>query len=327
MYDDDGEFKVALSEIVEIFKLEQCNADNEEIDIHDIYISTMDINRPGLQLTNFFHAFDVLRIQVIGFTEHEYLDQVSEEHKDTVFDKYFSQGFPCLVVCRGLVVDEQLLKYANKYNIPVFVTERTTSDFSSEIIRWLKVELAPRVTTHGVLVDIYGEGILITGESGIGKSETALELIQRGHRLVADDAVEIKRVSQDTLIGQSPDVLRYFIELRGIGVIDVKAMYGVGSVMATQSINLVIKLEHWNSDKEYNRLGLNDEYIEILGNQVLCHSIPVRPGRNLAIICESAAINHRQKKMGYNAAEVFVARAEQKIQQDLMQRQKRKKNS
>ncbi|MCL2708118.1 MAG: HPr(Ser) kinase/phosphatase, partial [Defluviitaleaceae bacterium] len=198
--------------------------------------------------------------------------------------------------------------YAKQYDVPIFNTDSTTTDFISEVIRWMKAQLAPRVTVHGVLLDIYGVGTLIMGESGVGKSETALELIKRGHRFIADDAVEIKRVSQETLVGSCPENIRYFLELRGIGIIDIKQMYGVQSIKATQSVDLVIKLELWDANRKYDRVGETDDYIEILGNRVMCHSIPIRPGRSLAIICESAAINHRQKKMGYNAAKALIDR-------------------
>ena len=199
---------------------------------------------------------------------------------------------------------------SNKYGVPVLVTNMTTSSFMAEIIRWLNVELAPCISIHGVLVDVYGEGVLIMGESGIGKSEAALELIKRGHRLVTDDVVEIRKVSDETLIGTAPDITRHFIELRGIGIIDVKTLFGVESVKETQGIDMVIKLEDWNKDKEYDRLGLEEQYTEFLGNKVVCHSIPIRPGRNLAIIVESAAVNHRQKKMGYNAAQELYRRVQ-----------------
>ena len=203
-----------------------------------------------------------------------------------------------------------LLEMAEKANIPVFQTEKKTSEFTAEIIRWLNVELAPCISIHGVLVDVYGVGVLIMGESGIGKSEAALELIKRGHRLVSDDVVEIRRVSDETLVGSAPDITRHFIELRGIGIIDVKTLFGVESVKDTQSVDLVIKLEEWDRDKEYDRLGLHEEYTEYLGNKIVCHSLPIRPGRNLAIIVESAAVNHRQKKMGYNAAEELYKRVQ-----------------
>ena len=209
--------------------------------------------------------------------------------------------------------DEDMLRLAEQYEVPVFMTKITTSSFMAEIIRWLNVELAPCISIHGVLVDVYGEGVLIMGESGIGKSEAALELIKRGHRLVTDDVVEIRKVSDATLIGSSPDITRHFIELRGIGIIDVKTLFGVESVKNTQSIDLVIKLEEWDREKEYDRLGLEEEYTEFLGNQVVCHSLPIRPGRNLAVIVEAAAVNHRQKKMGYNAAKELYNRVQNSI--------------
>ena len=203
-----------------------------------------------------------------------------------------------------------MLELAGKYSVPLLVTERTTSDFMAEVIRWMNVQLAPCISIHGVLVDVYGEGVLIMGDSGIGKSETALELIKRGHRLVSDDVVEISKVSDVTLVGTAPDITRHFIELRGIGIIDVKTLFGIESVKNTQSINLVIKLEEWDKEKEYDRLGLKEEYTEILGNKIVCHSIPIRPGRNLALIVEAAAVNHRQKKMGYNAAQELYNRVQ-----------------
>ena len=209
--------------------------------------------------------------------------------------------------------DDTFISIAKEQAVPILVTKKSTSAFMAEIIRWLNVKLAPCISVHGVLVDVYGEGVLITGESGIGKSEAALELIKRGHRLVTDDVVELRKVSDDTLIGSAPDITRHFIELRGIGIIDVKTLFGVSSVKDTQNIDLVIKLEDWNKDKEYDRLGLEEEYTEYLGNKIVCHSIPIRPGRNLAIICESAAVNHRQKKMGYNAAQELYQRVQNSL--------------
>ena len=202
---------------------------------------------------------------------------------------------------------------AREKGVPILVTKRATSDFMAEIIRWLNVELAPCISVHGVLVDVYGEGVLITGESGIGKSEAALELIKRGHRLVTDDVVEIRKVSEETLIGSAPDITKHLIELRGIGIVDVKMLFGVSCVKDTQSIDLVIRLEEWNKDKDYDRIGLEENYIEYLGNKVVCHNIPIRPGRNLAIICESAAVNYRQKKMGYNAAQELYSRLQNSL--------------
>lgn len=222
---------------------------------------------------------------------------------------------PCIIYCREIWIEDEIVELANKYNVPLLRSRKATSPFMAELIRWLNTELAPRCSVHGVLVDIYGEGVLIMGESGIGKSEVALELIHRGHRLVSDDVVEIKRVSDSSLIGSAPDITRHFIELRGIGIIDAKTLFGVESVKDEQEINLVIKLEEYDKEQEYDRLGLEEQYIEFLGNQVVCHSIPVRPGRNIAVICESAAVNHRQKNMGYNAALELYNRVTSNLQE------------
>lgn len=236
------------------------------------------------------------------------MERVDREMGIKNLSRLMDYKVPCIVFSRNMEIDEQLIRLATEKGVPLLRTSKTTSSFMAEVIRWLNVELAPRITIHGGLVDVYGEGILIMGESGIGKSEAALELIKRGHRLVTDDVVEIKKVSDETLIGTSPDITRHFIELRGIGIIDVKTLFGVESVKNTQSIDVVIKLEEWNRDKQYDRLGLEEQYIEFLGNKVVCHSIPIRPGRNLAIICEAAAVNYRQKKMGYNAAQELYNR-------------------
>lgn len=215
--------------------------------------------------------------------------------------------------CRELYPEPVFLEKAIAHRIPILSTKKTTSSFMAEAIRWLNVKLAPCISVHGVLVDVYGEGVLITGESGIGKSEAALELVKRGHRLVTDDVVELRKVSDDTLIGSAPDVTKHLIELRGIGIVDIKALFGASSVKDTQSVDLVIKLEDWDKDKEYDRLGLEETYTEYLGNKIVCHNIPIRPGRNLAIICESAAVNHRQKKMGYNAAQELYSRVQNSL--------------
>ena len=269
-----------------------------------------DVNRPALQLAGFFDHFDNERVQIIGYVEQEYIRQMNRERKVEMYDKLLSSQIPCLVYSRNQEPDEDMLNLCNHYGVPCLVSEKTTSDLMAEVIRWLKVKLAPCISIHGVLVDVFGEGVLIMGESGIGKSEAALELIKRGHRLVTDDVVEIRKVSDETLIGSAPEITRHFIELRGIGIIDVKTLFGVESVKDTQSIDMVIKLEDWNRDKEYDRMGLEDQYTEFLGNKIVCHSIPVRPGRNLAIIVESAAVNYRQKKMGYNAAQELYNRVQ-----------------
>ena len=291
--------------------IEKMNLDNltPEIDISKIKITQPDINRPAIQIAGYYEHYDAARLQIIGYVEYTYMENLSSKDKREAYEKLLSyEETPAVVYCRELVPDDVFLEIANKHKVPVLMTKKSTSDFMAEIIRWLKVKLAPCIVVHGVLVDVYGEGVLITGESGIGKSEAALELIKRGHRLVSDDAVEIRKVSDDTLIGSAPDVTKHFIELRGIGIVDVKTLFGVSSVKDTQSIDLVIKLEEWNRDKEYDRLGLEEQYTEYLGKKVVCHNIPIRPGRNLAIICESAAVNYRQKKMGYNAAQEFYKR-------------------
>jgi len=235
---------------------------------------------------------------------------LEKEKRLRCFEEFVSKKIPCVIFTTMTEPDEDMLALGVQYEVPILGTERTTSNFMAEIIRWLNVQLAPCISIHGVLVDVYGEGVLIMGESGIGKSEAALELLKRGHRLVSDDVVEISKVSDVTLVGTAPDITRHFIELRGIGIIDVKTLFGVESVKNTQSIDLVIKLEEWDRDKEYDRLGLKEEYTEILGNKVVCHSLPIRPGRNLAVIVESAAVNHRQKKMGYNAAQELYNRVQ-----------------
>ena len=297
---------VSVTDLIEHLSLTNHTPD---INTDEIMIETADINRTALQLAGFFEHFEKGRVQVIGFVEYTYMQRQSDEKKlHDIVDKLMSYKFPCIIFCRDLEPLSEFYDAAEKYGVPLLTTKRATSEFSAEIIRWLNVKLAPCIVVHGVLVDVYGEGVLITGESGIGKSEAALELIKRGHRLVSDDAVEIRKVSDDTLIGSAPDVTKHFIELRGIGIVDVKTLFGVSSVKDTQSIDLVIRLEEWNRDKEYDRLGLEEQYTEYLGNKVVCHNIPIRPGRNLAIICESAAVNYRQKKMGYNAAQEFYKR-------------------
>jgi HPr kinase/phosphorylase len=284
-----------------------------EIDLRANRITVPEINRPALQLTGYFEHFAHERVQIIGFVEFSYLQHMDEEKKKEAYEAFISSGVPCVIFTTSMEPSGVLLELARKYEVPTFVTEKTTSVFTAEIIRWMGVQLAPTISIHGVLVDVYGEGVLIMGESGIGKSEAALELIKRGHRLITDDVVQISRVSDVTLVGTSPDITRHFIELRGIGIIDVKTLFGVESVENTHSIDLVIKLEEWDKDKVYDRLGLEEEYTEFLGNKVVCHSLPIRPGRNLAVIVETAAVNHRQKKMGYNAAQELYKRVQENL--------------
>lgn len=308
------EYKVSVAELAKKLELIPVIPD---INTNDIYITQAEVNRPALQLAGFFDHFSSSRVQIIGNVEYIYINNIleKEDNCDQILDRLFSAQIPCLVFCRGKEPCEKIISFGKKYGVPVFISKDSTSEFTAEVIRWLSVELAPRISIHGVLVDVFGEGILITGESGIGKSEAALELLKRGHRLVSDDVVEIKRVSKDTLIGASPAVTRFFIELRGIGIIDVKNLFGVESVKMTQSIDLVIQLEDWNKDTDYDRLGLDENYVEYLGNKVVAHALPIRPGRNLAIIVEAAAINHRQKKMGYNAAEELYKRVTGKLEE------------
>jgi HPr kinase/phosphorylase len=307
-----GMYNVTLTQIIE--KMELTNH-TPEFDTDKILITKTEVNRLGLQLAGFFEHFEAERVQLIGNVEYAYTKKlVDDEKAEKIYERLFSSGIPCVIFCRGLEPCERMLRFAREYEVPILSTKRQTSAFSAELIRWLNVELAPRISIHGVLVDVYGEGVLIMGESGIGKSEAALELIRRGHRLVSDDVVEIKKVSDATLVGSSPEVTRHLIELRGIGIIDVKTLFGVESVKMSQSIDLVIQLEEWNKNTDFDRMGLEEKYIEFLGNKVVCHSIPIRPGRNLAVILESAAINFRAKKMGYNAAQELYDRVTKNIQ-------------
>lgn len=284
-----------------------------DMDLEGHRIKVSDVNRPAVQLGGFFEHFEQSRVQIIGNVEHAYLMKMDSAKKEEVLKKFTSYDIPCIIFCRDIQPDEALLRIAMENQVPVFGTKRITSQFMAELIFCLSEQLAPCISIHGVLVDVYGEGLLIMGESGIGKSEAALELVRRGHRLVTDDVVEIRKINEHTLVGTSPDITRYFIELRGIGIIDVKALYGVECVKEKQNIDLVIKLEDWKKENEYDRLGMEDEYTEFLGNKVACHSLPIRPGRNLAVICETAAVNHRQKKMGYNAAQELYRRVQANI--------------
>lgn len=301
---------VKLSEMAEKMQLKNLTPD---VDLAEKEVTVPDVNRPALQLAGYFDHFDSERVQIIGYVEHTYLQTLEPEKKKEIYKELLTCQVPCLIFSKDLYPDEDLLELAKEADIPILSTRKMTSAFMAELIRWLNVKMAPCISIHGVLVDVYGVGVLIMGESGIGKSEAALELIKRGHRLVTDDVVEIRKVSDETLVGSAPDITRHFIELRGIGIVDVKSMFGVQSVRETQNIDLVITLEDWDRDKEYDRLGLEENYTEFLGNRVVCHNIPIRPGRNLAIIVESAAVNHRQKQMGYNAAQELYKRVQENL--------------
>ena len=306
----DALHSVSVAKVAELLDL---NNLTKEMNLKERAIECSDVNRPALQLSGYFDHFEERRIQIIGNVEYTYIEKMSDSEKKERYIRFMEFDIPCIIFCRDLQPDEDFLQIASENDVPVLGTKRSTSEFMAELIFCLSEQLAPCISIHGVLVDVYGEGLLIMGESGIGKSEAALELVRRGHRLVTDDVVEIRKINEHTLIGTSPDITRYFIEVRGIGIIDVKALYGVECVKEKQQIDLVIKLEDWKKENEYDRLGLEDEYAEFLGNKVACHSLPIRPGRNLAVICETAAVNHRQKKMGYNAAQELYRRVQENI--------------
>lgn len=266
-------------------------------------IQTSQLNRMGLQMANFFESFAYERVQLIGRAEWKFFSTLSKEQRVEIADRFMSYDIPCLIVSRGLEIFEELIEAADRHQRPIYQTQMTTTRVINRIIMYLNKELAPSITLHGVLVDLNGVGVLIFGKSGIGKSETALELIKRGHRFVADDAIEISRVDEDGLVGQAPELIKNFIEIRGIGILDIAKIYGIGSVRDTKLINMVVQFDEWKADSQYDRLGLENEYIEILNVKVPKLSIPVKPGRNLAVILEAAARNYRTREMGYNAAE------------------------
>ena len=269
-------------------------------------VVSADVNRPGLALSGYLDFFDSDRIQVMGKNEHSFLENLPHDLRESHLHELMGTNPPAVILARGLPILPELLAACEAHGVPLLLSKESTSTLMATLIAYLNVQLAPRITRHGVLVEVYGEGVLLMGDSGIGKSETAMELIKRGHRLIADDAVEIRRVSAKTLVGSSPDNIRHFIELRGIGIVNVRRMYGIGSVKNTEKINMVIQMEPWEQGKNYDRMGLEGETIDILGIDVPSITIPVSPGRNLAIIIESAAMNNRQKKMGYNAAQELL---------------------
>lgn len=275
-------------------------------DYENAVLTTAEVNRPAMQLTGFYNYFDPKRLQIIGRVESTYLNTLSHQERLEAFERFMGYDISALVFCHGAEACPECVKMAERFDRNIFKTTEDTSVFMADVINTLQTNLAPRLTTHGVLVEIYGEGVLLMGDSGIGKSETALELIKRGHRLVADDAVEIKRIDKASLVGSAPEIIRYYMELRGIGVINVRYLYGVGAVKPESNIDLVVKMESWKEGKAYDRLGLSSESMDILGVQLPLVTIPVTPGRNLAVIMELAAMNNRQKKMGFNAAEILA---------------------
>lgn len=285
-----------------------------KIDIENKFITVVDVNRPALQLYGFYEHFDEKRAQVIGIVEWAYLfTTLDEQEREKKYRQLLSHDIPCMVFCRDFQPESSLLEVAYERGIPIFGTFKGTSELMQELISTLTYELAPTISIHGVFVDVYGVGLLITGESGIGKSEAALELVRRGHRLVADDVVDIRRINQDRLIGKPPAVLQHFIELRGVGIIDVKSLFGVECIKLEQQIDFVIHLEEWKPGAEYDRMGLSESHTDILGVNLVCYNIPIRPGRNLAVICETAAANFRQKEMGYNAAQELTRRVQENM--------------
>ena len=299
-----GEYSVALKTLMEEFKLEALYIPEGR----KIKITQPEVNRPGLALSGFFEFFDHNRIQLIGNAEHQYIASLSKSERLYRMEQFAVHRPPVIIITTNLSVFDEIWTVVKKYNIALLRTKETTSVFQAALIASLNIHLAPRITRHGVFVEVYGEGILILGESGIGKSETAIELVKRGHRLIADDAVEIKKVSAKTLVGTAPEIIRYFVELRGIGIVDIRRLFGMGSVKASEKVDMIIKFEHWDKNKIYDRIGLEQETTDILGIEIPTTTIPVRPGRNLSIILEIAAMNNRQRKMGYNTAEEFNQR-------------------
>ena len=300
-----SKYSISLESLVKEFQLEELYMPTSAAEIQ---ISSTEVDRPGLALAGFVEMFDPMRIQVIGRVEKQYLSELSSDKRMSALDSYLKQKPVLIILTSNILPCDELLQKAKEYGVPLMGTSTRTSEFLASLIANLNTSLAPRITRHGVLVEVYGEGMLILGDSGIGKSETAIELVKRGHRLIADDAVEIKRVSARTLVGSAPELIRYYIELRGIGIVDVRRLFGMGAVKATERIDLVINLEQWDPEKMYDRFGLDEQHENILGIDVPSITIPVHPGRNLAVVLEIAAMNNRQKKMGYNTAEEFNKR-------------------
>ncbi len=300
-----SKYSIPLEAVISEFQLETVYL---PMPASEIKISSTEVERPGLALAGFLELFDPLRLEIIGKAEAKYLSEMSHGERIIRLNAFFERKPICVIFTSGIVVIDEVMESARAHGVPILRTSVRTSEFMASLIASLNTSLAPRITRHGGFVEVYGEGMLILGDSGIGKSETAIELVKRGHRLIADDAVEIKRVSSKTLVGSAPELIRYYIELRGIGIVDVRRLFGMGAVKATEKIDLVINLEHWQPEKMYDRFGLEEQFENILGINVPAMTIPVHPGRNLAVVLEIAAMNNRQKKMGYNTAEEFNKR-------------------
>ena len=307
-------YSVPLSMLVKEFNLEIAF---RSTDYESIRLTVDNVARPGLQLAGYFDHFEPMRLQIMGNVEMSYMEKLPSWNRSMIYDRLFSYKFPALLISRNIQPDEQCLEMAKKHNVTVLRSNEDTSGIVSAVISYLRAALAPRITRHGVLVEVYGEGILLIGDSGIGKSEAAVELLKRGHRLIADDAVEIKRIGASTLIGTAPELIRNYIELRGIGIINVAKLFGMGAVRDQNEINLVVNIVHWNTQEVYDRLGLENQYMEILGVNIPMNTIPITPGRNLAMILEVAAMNNRQKKMGYNAAQEFTEQINRHFEENI----------
>ena len=307
-------YSVALSDLVKEFDLQ---VEFASTDYDSIRLTVEDVSRPGIQLAGYFDHFDPKRLQVLGNVEMSYLSRLSDDARALVLDRLLSYKFPALLITRNIEPHPQCLQMAKKHNVTLLRSTDPTSTVVSTIITYLKSALAPRVTRHGVLMEVYGEGVLLTGESGIGKSEAAVELLKRGHRLIADDAVEIKRISGNSLIGTAPDLIRDYVELRGIGIVNVAKLFGMGAVKIDNTIDLVVNIVPWNTHEVYDRLGLEDQYTEILGVKIPINTIPITPGRNLAVILEVAAMNNRQRKFGYNPAKEFTNQINRHFEQNM----------
>lgn len=309
-------YSVPLKTLVKEFHLEVAYA---ATDYEAVRLTVEDVARPGLQLAGYFDHFEPMRLQVMGNVEMSYMDKLSAKERAVTFDRLFSYKFPALLIARNMSPAPECLEMAKKHNVTLLRSREATSTIVSAIIAYLKAALAPRITRHGVLMEVYGEGILLIGESGIGKSEAAVELVKRGHRLIADDAVEIRKVTEKSLVGTAPALIRNYIELRGIGIVNVAKLFGMGAIRAENEIDLVVNIVPWNTKEVYDRLGLEDQYMDILGVKVPMNTIPITPGRNLAVILEVAAMNNRQRKMGYNAAQEFTEQINQHFEQNLGQ--------